>query len=192
MILRPTVYLYPNYNYRLRRFLSYLLLALAAFQCGASLLLPLAQVGMARTRADGRLRSETAHKETFVLSRPDFLRNRSGQREWWHNGLLYDLKSLEVQGDSVRIVALPDAQEQWLLAGFQRFFGANTNRSPTANPLARLLVQLLAQPFLPADHAWILSPPAVLDFFRPDYRYERQPLAGFARIFSPPPDLYRL
>lgn len=145
---------------------------------------------MARTRAAGRLRSGMEHKETFVLSRPDFIRNRSGQREWWHNGLLYDLKSVEAQGDSVRIVAMPDTREQWLLAGFQRFFGADTGSSPTANPLARLLVRLVAQPFLATEQVWTLSPlPAVPDFLQPVFIYQRQPLAGFSYIFSLPPDL---
>ncbi|MEO6038624.1 MAG: hypothetical protein ABIQ93_09425 [Saprospiraceae bacterium] len=171
----------------MRYFLPYLLLALAAFQSGATLLLPLAQLGVARSRAAIRLGSRAKGSEMYVLGRADFESGRSGQREWWHDGQLYDLQEWAIQGDSVRLTALPDAREQCLLAGFQRLFGAQPGPAQGANPLTRWLVQLLAQPFLSTDYRWTLRPPT--PYFSPaTFLFQAGERIGFARIFSPPPD----
>ncbi len=172
----------------LRHFRPYMLLVLAAFHCGASMLLPLAQVSMARSRASVRLRRTTEQEETFRLSKTVFLQGRSGQREWWHDGQLYDLKHIQVKGDSVCITAVADVYEQKLIAGFQHLFGVENGAKPGTNSLLRLLVQFLFQPFLSAAAAWSLLTPPAVRFFPPVHFFQTRYLSGFFRIFSPPPE----
>jgi len=172
----------------LRHILTYILLSLAIFQGCVSLLLPLVQLSRARNRASSRLRSKEG-EEIFILKKVDFANGRSGSREWWHEGQLYDLKKVEPLGDLVRLHAVADAQEQWIIAGFQRIFGAAPHTRSPSNPLTRLLVQILAQPFLPAEHAWTLESPLALCFFHQgSHSFQTQNLLGFAQVFSPPPE----
>ncbi len=139
-----------------------------------------------RSRSMKRTQEE-GEEVVFLVSRPEFESNRSGRREWWHNGLLYDIKSIRREGDSLRVTARADRHEQVLLRGFQQIF-QQSGGLPAGNVLSKLLAQFLAAPFLQTELAWTLQHPGTTAFKTP-FATPLLPDSRKPDISSPPPEM---
>ena len=84
----------------------------------------------------------------FTFSTAQFWQLSGGEHEFWHEGRLYDVESMQQQGDSLHIVARPDDPERSLLAGLKTIFQRSGPTAP-GTPLASWWAQFLTQPFLP-------------------------------------------
>ncbi len=146
----------------------------------------MAQLGAVRARTMKRLQ-KGEEDVVLVVSQSEFESGRSGKREFWHNGILYDIKSVRNAGDLLRVTACADRHEQVILQGIQQLFQQAPGAPSGNNPLGKLLAQLLTAPFMQTDLAWILKSPGVkrsaICFGIKQFPGSRQP-----DIYAPPPE----
>lgn len=183
------LYIWPSNDAALRPLLSFILSGLVFFQSAGYLVLPMVRLDAVRSRALKRMQEED---EEIVLQVPraEFESGRSGKREFWREGVLYDVISIRREGDSVRVIACPDRHEQVLLQGFRQIF-QHLAGTTAGNPLSKLLVQLLTAPFLQTGFAWMLAippqAPCRTSFAGPFLPGSRQP-----DVCSPPPETVQI
>jgi hypothetical protein len=90
---------------------------------------------------------------TITLSLTDWKSARIDKKEIRLSGLMYDVRSSKIQGDSIKLVVVRDEKEECLLALGHRFF--HQNNQPTTHHSTRLaILQFFNIPFLvPQDLA---------------------------------------
>ena len=183
------LYIWPSNDVAVRHLSSFILIGLVSFQSAGYLILPMVRLGAVRSRAMKHLQEES-EAVTLLLAHVEFESGRSGKRELWREGILYDIKSIRREGDSVRVIACPDRHEQVLLQGFRQIFQHSAGTT-AGNPLSKLLVQLLTAPFLQTGFAWLLAMPPQTplrtSFAGPFLPGSRQP-----DICSPPPETVQI
>ncbi len=98
-------------------------------------------------------RNETAETTTITLSINDWKSARIDKKEIRLLGLMYDVRSSKIQGDSIQLVVVRDHKEERLLALGHRFFYQKDE--PSTHHSARVeIFQLFNIPFLvPQDLA---------------------------------------
>lgn len=179
------LYIWPSIYIAVRQLLSFILVGLVSFQSTGYLVLPMVRLGAARSRSVKTLREE-GDELILLISRAEFESCRSGKREFWRDGVLYDIISIRPEGNSIRVTACADRHEQALLQGIQQMFQYPEGTS-NGNPLPRLLAQLLTAPYMQAGIAWVLRHPRVaeyhINFLSPFFPDSREP-----EICSPPPE----
>ncbi len=143
------------------------------------------RLGAVRSRAMKRLQEE-GEEVAFLLTQVELESGRSGTGEFWREGILYDIKSIRREGDSVRVIACADRHEQVLLQGFRQIFQHSAGTT-AGNPLSKLLAQLLAAPFLQTDVDWLLGLPGT-EAFRTSFAGSLLPDSRQPDICSPPPE----
>jgi len=183
------LYIWPSNDVAVRQLLSFLLIGLVFFQSAGYLVFPMMRLDAVRSRASKRMQEE-GEEIALLIPQNEFESGRSGKREFWREGVLYDIKSMRRAGNFVRVIACADRQEQVLLQGFRQIFQHSAG-TVAGNPLSKLLAQLLAAPFLQTGFAWLLAMPPQTSlrtsFAGPFLPGSRQP-----DICSPPPETVQI
>ncbi len=98
-------------------------------------------------------RNETSETTTITLSINDWKSARIDKKEIRLSGLMYDVRSSQIEGDSIQLVVVRDHKEERLLALGHRFF--HQKDDPSTHHSARVaILQLFNIPFLvPQDLA---------------------------------------
>lgn len=95
--------------------------------------------------------AETPVQE-FVVSQDFYKASKIGRREITLNGNLYDIRSSEILGDSIRLVLYHDWHEQALYAILGVHFSRlNNGADPCSKPLAMWAAQWLGAAFILPD-----------------------------------------
>ena len=170
----------------MKRLVTLALLGLVAFRMVGCIMLSLVQIGAQQSavaHAPGH-----AGSVVFRFSKRDFFQklNAPGKREFWHEGHLFDIQNIEIQGDTLRVIASVDDFERHLIAHLNAFFRAG-RRPPGAPSPTHWLVQLLMQPFLPAEGPGLLQRPA-FGQAQAAFAVSDIPLSFLPDIVSPPPE----
>lgn len=173
----------------MKRLTTLVLLALVAFRMVGYVVLSLVQIGVQQ----GDVMRTPGIEEVVVLkfSTRDFFQktNARRKREFWHEGRLFDIQNIEIQGDTLKITAFADDIERHLLASLSAFFRTDPRSANTTWP-THWMAQILAQPFLPGEAPVLFlrlsGEPSTAVF-----PHLIMPLSASPNIFSPPPETAR-
>lgn len=94
-----------------------------------------------------QLRDEVVQTNTITLSITDWQSVRIDKKEIRLSGLMYDVRSSKIQGDSIKLVVVRDQKEESLLALGHRFFHQN-NHPTTHHSTCVAILQFFNIPFL--------------------------------------------
>lgn len=139
-------------------------------------------------RGESRQPERTARKEIFriTLHGDDWEKNRVEDKELRWEGHLYDVKSRQIQGDSVVLLLHHDAKEERLLALLEHILRPPAPFSSVPGPFLELwrtwMATVYLMPDMPDWHLYSAPSPAKSAFFYVGLR--SLPLSE--DIFSPP------
>ncbi len=100
------------------------------------------------------------------------------------DGLRYDVVSVQQQGSQVIFNAVPDLKETHLCAWMSGNF-------PDFSVIGKQSIRFTLSDYLPNPNYWHISPPTNAIRRSPFMDVEVRLLAGFERMFSPPPDWHK-
>lgn len=125
----------------------------------------------------------------FSFAQKEFTRLRTRRNEFRFDGTLFDVKKMEIRGDSVFVTAISDEDESRALEHLASLFHLEkTNKQSSQNNFPAALAQFLLQPFLPGEGIpWQVSQ-LMDDRLSADFFFVQNISTALIPVLSPPPE----
>lgn len=129
-----------------------------------------------------------SEKDYFIFSESDFKNlDWKNEKEFEHNGNMYDIIEKSVEGDSVHIACINDKKETALFANLSDHIDRNSDLTTTGKPISKVLLKLLKiEGLLIKDENCALF--MVIE--NPYIKHNSQKTKDYANVCTPPPELF--
>ncbi len=121
--------------------------------------------------------------EYLTLSQNDFQKYRIEKKELFYQSKLYDIKSIEVCNDSVKLSLIRDSEEENVFKKIKKLFATDQNHS---KKLPDMLIQLLHLDYV--SHTCITVPHRIHFSITRNQGYNASLLTPVSDILLPPPE----
>ena len=113
---------------KLKKVVYIFLLLLLVLQSGGLFLVLKSEQYAAQISMQHRIMNDTVSAEILTLSCRDYEKSLVDRKEIYYHGRMYDIRSMEKTGDSVRLVAVHDVKEGNILKKIKKLFPDNNTK----------------------------------------------------------------